>query len=378
MIVESLTSSDVKQKNKENILQFIYNQKTTHQQLICEALHLSRPTVIPILRECEENHMIEKNGFYDSTGGRKANAICFIEEARVAVGVELLQNTYEIVILNLYGETTYSAKYRCAFQYSDRYFKQVCDSIIKLIHDNGIPSAKILGVGIVLQGLISSDGARVTYGKILNCTGLSIKAFTQLLPYQCMFFHDAESAALDELWQSPEISDAIYMNIREHVSGAIIVNREFLKGKELKSGVFEHMTLIPGGRSCYCGHKGCVDTYCSTQALLQGKESLTTFFSKLRKGDPDCEAVWRSYLEYLAASINNLHMFIDYLVIIGGTLTPYLCDADILALHRMIYDHTAFPTKNTFIRPSRCINISLGRGAALSYINNYLRTIMGR
>lgn len=378
MIVEALTSSDVKLKNKENILQFIYNQKTTHQQLICEALRLSRPTVIPIIRECEESRLIEKNGFYDSTGGRKANAICFMADVKVAVGVELLEHTYEIVILNLYGETIYSAKYRVPFNYSEEYFKEVCDSVTKLIHDNCISPEKILGVGIVLQGLISSDGFHVTYGKILNCTGLSIEAFTQYLPYHCMFFHDAESAALDELWQSPEISDAIYMNIREHVSGAIIVNREFLKGSELKSGVFEHMTLIPGGRPCYCGNKGCVDTYCSTQALLHATESLTTFFSKLRSGDAVCQAAWRSYLLYLASSINNLHMFIDYLVIIGGTLAPYLCDADILTLHQIIYEHTAFPTKHPFIRSSRCLNSSLGRGAALSYIKNYLKTIMGR
>lgn len=378
MIVESLTSSDVKQKNKENILQFIYNQKTTHQQLICEALRLSRPTVIPIIRECEESRLIEKNGFFDSTGGRKANAICFMADAKAAIGVELLENTYEIVILNLYGDTTYSAKYQIPFNYSEEYFKQVCDSVTKLIHDNHIPSGKILGIGIVLQGLISSDGFRVTYGKILNCTGLSIEAFTQFLPYHCMFFHDAESAALDELWQSPELSNAIYMNIREHVSGAIIVNREFLKGCKLKSGVFEHMTLIPGGRPCYCGNKGCVDAYCSTQTLLQGTDSLSTFFSKLRNGDGDCEIAWKSYLEYLASSINNLHMFIDYSVIIGGTLSPYLCDADILALHKIIYNNTAFPTEHTFIRPSRCLNASLSRGAALSYIKNYLITIMGK
>ena len=50
-----------------------------------------------------------------------------------------------------------------------------------------VPADHILRVGIVLQGLISSDGARVTYGKILNCTGLTVDSFTKIsavsLPY---------------------------------------------------------------------------------------------------------------------------------------------------------------------------------------------------
>jgi len=375
--MSSLTTSDVKLKNKENLIQYIYQQKCTHQMQICEALHLSRPTVIPMIRECEEKGIIEKNGFYESTGGRKANAICFIADAKIAIGVELLQDSYEITALDLYGETLNFDSYHTPFHNSDSYFKSVCSSILKFIEINSIPSEKILGIGIVLQGLISADGYCVTYGKILDCTGLSIESFTKYLPYPCKFFHDAEAAAQDELWQSPNLHNAIYMNIRSHVSGAIIVNREFLKGTELKSGVFEHMTLVPDGRQCYCGNKGCVETYCSTQSLLENAYSLDNFFTKLHRGDPGCKKIWMHYLKYLASSINNLHMFIDYPVIIGGTLSPYLQGRDISTLHQMIYNITAFPTEKEFIKPSCCPNSPISRGAALPYIRKYLKTIVG-
>ena len=91
---------------------------------------------------------------------------------------------------------------------------------------------RILGIGIVLQGLISTDGTQVAYGKILGCTGLTINVFTDHLPYPCQFMHDAEAATLDELWQSPSLDNAIYIHIRSNMSGAIIVNRESLKGTE--------------------------------------------------------------------------------------------------------------------------------------------------
>lgn len=376
--MSTMTTSDVRRKNKEHIIQYIYQQKATQQQVICESLHLSRPTVIPLIRECEEEGIITKNGFYESTGGRKANTIIFIKDAKIALGLELLADYYEISALDLYGDTICTRSISCSFCDSDEYYREVCESVLDFIRSNSLSPEKILGIGIVLQGLISSDGNCVTYGKILDCTGLKIESFTKYLPYPCKFFHDAEAAAQDELWQSPHLRNAIYMNIRTHVSGAIVVNREFLKGTELKSGVFEHMTLIPGGRPCYCGRKGCVETYCSTQPLIDTCGDLHIFFMKLRSGNAAARTCWMEYLEHLSSAINNLHMLIDYPIILGGTISPYLQGSDISMLHRLVYNNTAFPTEQEFIRPSCCPNSPISRGAALPYIQEYLMGIMGK
>ncbi len=42
----------------------------------------------------------------------------------------------------------------------------------------------------------------------------------------------------------------------KNLSGALIVNGKFLKGSELKAVFFEHMTIIPDGKPCYCGKRG--------------------------------------------------------------------------------------------------------------------------
>jgi len=375
--MSTMTTSDLRKMNKESILRYIYQQKNTYQQQICQDLKISRPTLIPILRECEEEGMIRKDGYYQSTGGRKANTIAFVGSHKITLGVELLIDSFEIVALDLYGETLASFRRQHPFSHDDEYYRTVCEAILTFIEEQKFSRSRILGVGIVLQGLISSDGDQVTYGKILNCTGLQVDAFTRYLPYPCKLFHDAEAAAEDELWQTPQLQNAIYMNIRSNVSGAIVVNRNFLKGTQLKSGVFEHMSLVPNGRPCYCGRKGCVDTYCSTQAFLDHAGSLEEFFQKFRSGAPDCVALWQEYLGYLASSINNLRMFIDYPIILGGTLAPFLEQNDLDALHSLVYNNTAFPTNAEFIRISRCTQSAISRGAALPYIKQYLASVMG-
>lgn len=375
--MKSLTTADVKIKNTERIIRYIYEQKCTSQQLICAALQISRPTVIPILRELEEKGIIEKQGFFQSTGGRKAAAISFCASSRIAIGLELRAEYYEMVALDLYGTTLSQTRISTPFQNVDSYYAAVCAQVSGFIAQNAFAPEQVLGVGIVLQGLISADETCVTYGKILNCTGLTTEPFTSRLPYPCKFFHDAESAATDELWQRPALTNALYMNIRSHVSCAIIVNRTFLKGTELKSGVFEHMTLVPGGRPCYCGHKGCMETYCSTQPLSDVYGDLDHFFSKLRSHDPEAEKNWRVYLRFLASAINNLHMFIDYPVILGGQLACYLTEPDLDILHQLVYENTAFPTSSRFISISHCKESSIARGGAIPYLKQYLSMLTG-
>lgn len=371
-----MTTSDVKKNNKQALLRHIYENESSQQQVLCELLHLSRPTVINLIRECSEEGLIEKSGYYESTGGRKANAIVFIPDSKISIGVELLQDSYEITAIDLYGNTICTACYEIGFVNEDSYFRNICNSITHFINGNKIDHKKILGVGIVLQGLISADGTTVTYGKILNCTGLHISVFTDHLPYPCKFFHDAEAAAQFELWSHPSLKDFIYLNIRSHLSGALIVNRSSLKGTDLKSGVFEHMTLIPNGRPCYCGRRGCMETYCSTQPLIDVTGHLHTFFEELRKGNCTCQECWNTYLLNLAAAINNLRMFIDYPVLIGGTLSPYLTEEDIDTLHRYASEKSAFPTEQRFIRQGQNQKALRCEGAAISYVKEYLHEIM--
>lgn len=133
-----------------------------------------------------------------------------------------------------------------------------------------------------MQGLVTENGREMLYGKILECTGLTVGPLEAHLPYPVRFVHDAECAAELELWRHPELTDAIYLSLGTHLGGAIISNSQIQRGRTGRTGTFEHMTLEEGGRQCYCGKRGCVECYCSVDALLHGEETLADFFTPLR------------------------------------------------------------------------------------------------
>lgn len=369
---------DTKQINRQNLLSYVYTQHDTTQKSIKDTLQLSRSTIVPILKDLEEQGFIQKGDVLESTGGRPATNISFNPKHKIAIGVELLAEHYEITALDLYGETLKCVRFPIPYKNANDYYAQVCASVEEVIASTAVKPDKILGVGVVLQGLISSDGRQVTYGKILNCTGLTVDVFSRRIPYPCLLFHDAEAATIDELWQSPQLTNAIYIQIRSNMSASIIVDRKSLLGTELKSGVFEHMIIVPNGKPCYCGNRGCFDAYCSTSALLEQGETLDLFFRELRTGNVAIKKRWSEYLRFLALAINNLHMFIDCPIILGGTIARYLQGGDIKLLHQFVRNNTAFPTEREFIRVTCCPDSPISRGAALWFIKQYLGSILNR
>lgn len=61
-------------------------------------------TVSQNLNLLEQEGLIERNGYFDSTGGRKAQAIRIVSDFRLSIGIGILKNMFHITVVDLYGE----------------------------------------------------------------------------------------------------------------------------------------------------------------------------------------------------------------------------------------------------------------------------------
>ena len=203
---QSITPSQIKQNNRSLIYQFIYKNKVVSQQDLYYSLRLSRPTVTTNLTSLENDGLIQKSGQMDTEFvGRKAAAYSIVPDFRVSIGVEILKNEVKMIAVDLYGEKIGRLVIALDYEEKDTYFQAVCEKLLEFIRNAGIRQEQILGAGFAMQGLISPDGQTVSYGKILSRTGLSAHVFGKYLPFPCSFLHDARSAAISELWISPEL-----------------------------------------------------------------------------------------------------------------------------------------------------------------------------
>lgn len=369
---KSITPNKIKQNNRILIYQYIYENSPVSQQDISYNLHLSRPTVTSNLTAMESDGLIQKSGLIDTEFvGRKATAYTIVPDFRVGIGVEILRQKVKIIVVNLYGQKIDRRVLDIVYENTDAYCKTVCEQILDFKNALGIFDHQILGIGFAMQALISPDQQTILYGKILSCTSLSITAFTKYLPYPCTFVHDADSAAISELWLSPTLKNALYLSISTHLGAAIISDGKILSGKHGHSATIEHIPIQPNGKTCYCGKSGCVETLCSLSALLNEKETLSDFFMHVRNQENSYVVRWEQFLTNLAQVINLVHLIFDIDFILGGYLASYLQETDIVFLHEKIRQITPFEEQSDFLCISKMPKHNISIGAALPYIQAF-------
>ena len=370
-----ITQGEIKRTNRQQIYDYIYRNSRVSQQDISQALHLSRPTVAANLAELEEDGLICRDGQQASSQiGRKAVAYSILPGFRVALGVELTRSEVQLVAVDLYAQPLRLETVKLEYANADAYYRRVCGAIRAFIATLGVPAGRVLGVGITMQGLVSPDGRTVVYGEILGCTGLKVDVFERWLDLPCSFLHDPGAAALSELWVSPELDNAIYLSLSNHLGAALIVHGEILTGRHGHAATFEHIQAVPDGEPCYCGKRGCWDTLCSARALL-GDQAPEAFFAAARRAGTPQAARWRRYLDDLALLIESLHLVHDVDFILGGHLAPFITEGDMRLLYDGIRSRCPFDEADDFLHISKMPSHNIIVGVALPYVKRFLEGV---
>ena len=377
MSEKGLTNISVKKINRSKVYQYIYRKKITSKLQIVQDLQMGLSTVSQNLNLLEQDGLIEKNGYFESTGGRKANAIQIVSDFRISIGIGILKNMFHITAIDLYGNALYTNTIPFPYSNTPDYYKQVTDKIKEFIATNQYDEEKILGVSIATQGITSPDHSTVLYGNIMNNTGMILEDFSRYLPYPCYLEHDSKSAAFLELWKHPELDSAVVFLLNRNLGGAIITNHQIHQGSSMHSGTIEHICINPDGPLCYCGNRGCLETYCSANALEQAAGmNIKDFFSLLReKKSPQLTQIWKDYLHHLAFAMKNLNLIIDAPIIISGYLAPYFLEDDIAYLTKHINVSSPFALNKEHIFVGTNGQYTPAIGAALFYVNQFIHAI---
>ena len=276
--VNIASSTEVKKYNYSQVYQTIYQEAQISKQDLATKLQLSLPTVSQNLLELEKVGLIEKAGYYSSTGGRKPSIIQAVRTARVAAGLEIIREMAHLVVVDLYGSLLWENRLHLPFCKSEEYFDTLCQWVENQLHTLQVDQSHLLGIGISIQGLVAPDGISIVFSPLQE--GVMLTDFSARLSYPCVMIHDVEAAAAAEIWYQPDLKDAVYISLNRNMGGALIVNGAVHTGSHYSSATVEHMCIHPKGRKCYCGKQGCLEVYCSALALQQdADENADQFFS---------------------------------------------------------------------------------------------------
>lgn len=87
MSEKGLTTINLKKINRSKVYQYIYKTRQTSKMQIVQDLQMGLSTVSQNLNLLEKEGLIDRNGYFDSTGGRKAQAIQITSDFRISIGI---------------------------------------------------------------------------------------------------------------------------------------------------------------------------------------------------------------------------------------------------------------------------------------------------
>ena len=369
-----MTTIEVKRINRSKVYQMIYEKRSISKQDLAQELHMGLTTVTQNLKALEEDGWIHRTGYYESTGGRKAQAIEIVPNARTTIGVFILKRSILLVAVDLYSNVMQQKAVTETFSATETYYQFLGKEVMRFANHVESNPDKISGVGIAIQGILSPDRSKIQYGKLLQHTGLNTADLTRYIPYPCFTEHDSKAAAFAEIWNQPQLSDAVVFLLNKNLGSALVIHGEVHQGKSMHSGTIEHMCIVPNGTPCYCGGKGCLETYCSAESLqsqIHGN-SFESFFQSVRENEPKSKAIWEMYLSKLAAAIQNVNTVIDSDVILSGFLVPYLTEADLEFLKQKITEPPFFAERDLTIQLGKHGEFAPAIGAALPFVKRII------
>ena len=374
MAEKAITTITLKKINREKVYQYIYQQKITSKLQIVQDLKIGLSTVSQNLNELEKDGLITRKGYFESTGGRKAQRIQIVENYRISIGLGILKDTLHIVAVNVYGDAIATETIELTYENTDTYYSTLAEKVELFIQKNHYAHDTVEGISIATQGVISPDGTHVTYGDIMQNTNMQLSDFSDKLPYPCHLEHDSKAAAESELWNHPHLNNAVVYLLNPNLGGAVITNHEVHQGDHMYSGLIEHVCIDPQGPACYCGRHGCLETYCSVNALKEAIHMpLKEFFEELHSAhSSELVQIWHTYLNHLAFSIQNMNLIIDGPIIISGYLAPFFEEEDMCYLLEEINANALFPVTRGHLLLGTHGQYTPAIGAALYYIKNFL------
>ena len=197
-------------------------------------------------------------------------------------------------------------------------------SIIEDVQDLESP------IGICTPGTIESETGLLKNSNTVCLIGKPIqKDMERELGIPVVMENDANCFALAEatIGAAKKYNVVFGVILGTGCGGGITMLRNIHRGANRIAGEWGHHCLIPGGRECYCGNRGCTEAYISGTALekewfeLSGEKSRVTDI--IESGNYKNHPEWKeNFLKNFGRGLANVIDILDpHAIVLGGGLS---------------------------------------------------------
>ena len=332
---------NVKRTNRSAALRVLHEKGAMSRKRLAENIRLTPAAITKIVGEMMEEGLVQEGPALPSgAAGRREVLVMPNPRARCALGLFINLRVTFLSAVWLDGSVIFSEEVAIPpAAPTDETVERLCERLLALAAEHGLPREKILGVGVAIRGTTMNGGriSRSSFGaldrenypladKVEACTGLravmanNVRA---LFAAQMYFSRDRE------------LRSQLFVRCEYGIGASLSVGGQIWKGSSEQCAEIGHIPVIRrGGKPCSCGKSGCLETIASPTAIredalallregkapvlrnmLQGgpPESLgmDEVLEAARNGDADAAALVDNAVACLGAALKSVIYTVD-------------------------------------------------------------------
>ena len=289
------------------------------------------------------------------------------------IGIDLGGTKIEGILLNTHGEEISRKRIPTL---REKGYDSILERMVSLIESMRTTSNLDVSIGVCTPGAISPATGVMKNSNTQCLIGKPLKDdLEDRLDQKVSLENDANCFALAEAVLGAGKGNNVVFGviIGTGVGGGIILNEKIHRGRHFIAGEWGHHVIVENGRECYCGNRGCVETYISGTALekrwmeLTGEKKRMENIIPLFNNDKyrDILLKWKiEFLNHFGQALANIVNILDPdIIVLGGGLSniDFLYEVG----KQAVYDHVFSDVIDTSIIKNKLGDSAGVFGAAL-------------
>ena len=229
-------------------------------------------------------------------------------------------------------------------------YESILETIQNLVSDLKKNNEKT-SIGVCTPGALSKESGLIKNSNTQCLIGKDLKNdLEKILDQEISIENDANCFALAEarLGAAKNHDTVFGVIMGTGVGGGLVIDGKIHSGRTNIAGEWGHHCIKPNGNECYCGRKGCVETYISGPALEKKWNELTnqtiSVSEIVKNSQEDVYKTWKNeFLENFGLSMANVIDILDPdAIVLGGGLSniPFLYDEGKNLVYENVFSDT--------------------------------------
>lgn len=328
---------DLTEMNRSAVVRILQRREICSRADIARQTGLTQPAITKIVAVLMDMGIVTEVGSIMGSGNRRSIGLRLNADSHQVIGVKFARQMFAVGVFDIAGKTYFQKE---TVYSSENDPKIVLSEIRKQIQDTLDKFDNVVAIGLAVPGpYLREEGRIAVMTQMPAWRNINfIEEFRDRFEKPVFIEHDANAGALAE-WlfedhaQSPHT--LAYFLVGEGVGSGIIERGNLLLGAQGTASEIGHISVDIHGPRCECGNCGCLEMFCSAQALIklalqhvpecfeQGSlQSCDAVFEAAKSGNQAAQEVVREIGEYIGyGCVTLINAYNPDIIVIGDAVS---------------------------------------------------------